>query len=307
MADKTTAPPAPGQHVELPKGVKATSGGKYDRDAPRKYFVATGTATLEKADYPNVLVAVNEIETQKDHDRLARLCENRSVLLDSGIFNLAMNHARTHEVSHDVGLSMPPEEIDGFDKLWDRYGEITTKYKDDLWGMIELDQGGVENKPRTRARIEKEFGIVPMPVYHPLLDGWDYYDDIAANYDRMCFGNLVKAAAPTRLRLMWTAAERARDYPYLWTHLLGVTANPNYLSMNIRGSCDSSSWIVGLRWGPSWHGKALTQTLGNYPRSMWPTGGGMENLDRSITVAGMNTKALQYALDDVSKDIHEWH
>lgn len=291
----------------VPKGVKHTDGGKFDRDAPRQYFMATFPSIAAKTDYPNVLVAVNEINSAKDYELLDQMCDERNVLLDSGIFNLANAHARAHNVTHDVGLSMPPEDIDGFTELWDRYGEVTTRYKDRLWGAIELDQGGITHKPRTRARIEAEFGITPIPVYHPLLDGWDYYDDLAGGYDRMCFGNLVKASQPVRLRLMWTAAERARNYPYLWTHLLGVTPNPAYLSLTLRGSCDSSSWVVGLRWAPSWHGRAMTTALGKYPPPMWSTGGGTAMDDRAIAVKSLNTQAMQDILTTMSEGEHPWH
>lgn len=297
--------------TELPEGVKATSGGKFDRDDPMTYFIATNAVALTKVEYPNVLVAVNEIKTKKDHEALDYLCDNRKVLLDSGIFNLAMTHARTHNVSHDVGLSMPPEEIDGFDELWDQYGEVTTRYADRLWGMIELDQGGVKNKPRTRARIEKEFGITPIPVYHPLLDGWDYYDDVASQYDRICFGNLVKGSPPVRLRLAYTASERSKKYPYLWTHLLGMTPNENTLSMPLRGSMDSSSWLTAVRWYPSWHGRAMLKSLGNYPPAMWPnpetTGGHTGNDNRPLRVVQGNTIAIQETMDMLREDTHPWH
>ena len=59
---------------------------------------------------------------------------------------------------------------------------------------VEVDQGGRENKIKTRARLEK-MGLRPIPVYHPLNDGWDYFDYLAENYDRICMGNVVNAEA----------------------------------------------------------------------------------------------------------------
>lgn len=291
----------------LPPGVKATSGGRFDRDDPFLYYIA-GAGRLDEMQPPheNVLVAVNELKSPKDFDRFDRLLDERKVLLDSGIFNLAMTHARTHEVSHDVGLSMAPEEIDGFDALWDRYGEVVTKYHDRLWGIVELDQGGVANKPRTRARIEAEFGIVPMPVYHPLLDGWDYYDDIAANYDRMCFGNLVKASPPVRLRLIHTASERARAYPYLWTHLLGIYPNENLLGMPLRGSCDSSSWLTSQRWMPSWKGWSMMKMVTHYPAPMWYESGEKASYKKSSAVNSVTACAVQDTLASMGDDTHGW-
>ena len=59
----------------------------------------------------------------------------------------------------------------------------------------------------------ESLGLKPIPVYHPLLDGWDYFDELAAQYDRICFGNIVQAPAATRIRLLHTLWERHRRYP----------------------------------------------------------------------------------------------
>lgn len=174
---------------------------------------------------------------------------------------------------------------------------------DRLWGAIELDQGGVEHKPRTRARIEEEFGITPIPVYHPLLDGWDYYDDLASGYDRICFGNLVKASPPLRLRLVHTASERARGYPYLWTHLLGVYPNENVLAMPLRGSCDSSSWLTSERWMPSWKGWSLNKMVTHYPPPMWYAKGGHR---RAAALNALTARAMHETLLAQADDTHPW-
>lgn len=287
----------------LPDGVKATSGGTFNPNDPLTYFIAGSLDNLQVSMQDYVLIAVNEIKSPKDEEELERLCETRKVFLDSGIFNLAMTHARKHDVSHDVGLSLPPEEIDGFDELWDRYGHIATKYHDRLWGIVELDQGGIENKPRTRARIEEEFGIIPMPVYHPLLDGWDYYDDLAKEYDRLCFGNLVKASPPVRLRLQWTATQRAKEYPYLWTHMLGVTPNQNLIAMGYKGSADSSSWITSLRWMPSWRGFAMLSSLSGYPIEMWYLA---DTYDKTLQLSSATTYAQELIIRDLKDDTHPW-
>jgi hypothetical protein len=295
--------------MELPAGVKRTSGGTYDPDAGLLYFIASNPTAVEATPHPNLLVAVNELETAKNLDTFDRMLDSgRRVFLDSGIFNLANAHARAHGVSHDVGLSMAPELIDGFDRLWDRYGTIVTKYADRLWGAVELDQGGVVNKRRIRARIEQEFGIVPMPVYHPLLDGWDYYDELAQGYDRICFGNIVKASPPLRLRLTHTASERARAYPYLWQHFLGLTPNENLIALPYRGSCDSSSWLTLCRWQPSWRAFAMQRSVSDYPSEMWPVGS-VENESRrglGHELAALLAYSSQRTLDALKEDTHAW-
>lgn len=298
----------------LPDGVKATSGGQFDPEQHLIYFLAGNTSDLRDTAQPQVLVAVNELESKSDFDNLDRLLdEGRKVFLDSGIFNLAMDHARRHDVTHDIGLSMPPEEIDGFDELWDRYANVVTKYIDRLWGVVELDQGGVEHKPRTRARIETELGVTPIPVYHPFLDGWDYYDTLAGGYDRICFGNLVKAHSYERQRLLWTAAERAREYPYLWTHLLGVTPNQNLIATNFRGSADSSSWLASMRWPHSWTGFTYLAPATRFPHGLWPDvgtyAGEAEYGDAYLKAWGIaaNTAYFQHRMiEPLSEDTHPW-
>jgi hypothetical protein len=166
--------------------------------------------------------------------------------LDSGIFNLTNNHMRKHGTTMDEALALAPEEIDNFDWLFDLYLEVCTEYGEQVWGYSELDQGGKENKIKTRAKLES-LGLSPMPVYHPLNDGWDYFDDLAKNYDRICFGNLVQASSTVRIRLLLTAFERHHEYPDLFIHFLGLTPSELQMSMPF-DSADSSTWTAIFRY-----------------------------------------------------------
>jgi hypothetical protein len=197
---------------------------------------------------PFVLLAVNEMPNESAEEEVLRpvLDAGLPVLLDSGIFWLTSQHMKAHRVSMETALALSPEEIDGFAELYERYVQLVRRYGDRLWGYIELDQGGAVNKRRTRARLEAE-GLAPIPVYHPLNDGWDYFDELAAGYDRMCVGNTVSASHAVRLRLLYTIWERRRAYPDLWVHILGLTANEWILSAP-PDSCDSSTWLSPLRW-----------------------------------------------------------
>lgn len=254
----------------LPAGVKETTGERFNRDDPFTYFLASSDSMSPRWTYKSMLVAVNELKSRADVDSLERALDRGvRVMLDSGIFNLAMEHVRKHGTTHDYALSMAPEEIDGFSELWDRYGTIVTEYGHRMWGIVELDQGGAAHKPATRSRIEAEFGIVPMPVYHPLLDGRDYFDSLATNYDRICFGNIVQASPKMRQRIMHTAFEQGRRYPYLWMHLLGLYPNETLLHFPIRGSCDSSSWLTPIRWLKSWRPWSMLKSLGTHRPAMW--------------------------------------
>lgn len=259
----------------LPEGVKQTSGGRFDPEDRYVYFVATNPVQLTQLFTPPdemrlaeyTLTAVNELDSPTQREALKEMLKAGSrVLLDSGIFNLANSHAKRHGLSHDDALALAPDEIDGFAHLYDLYCSLVTEFKDDLWGVIELDQGGATNKRITRARIESDIpGFVPMPVYHPANDGWDYFDELASQYDRMCCGNVVQASVPERERLALTFYERAGRYPYLWVHLLGYTPTGLTSAMPPQGSCDSSSWLSGSRWG----GQVLKFRGMLHPSTMW--------------------------------------
>ena len=228
----------------------ATGGGRFDPSEGSVFFLATSVdfAHRIRDHHKHILIPLNEMRGNHPLEEIAKLLDTGcKLLVDSGIFWLTNHHARKTGITMDVALGIPPEQIPGFEELWSLYMRIVTRFADQLWGYIELDQGGRERKRETRRRLEAE-GLSPIPVYHPLLDGWDYFDELAEGYDRLCFGNIVQADAATRTRLCHTAYERHRRYPELWVHLLGMT--PNATTMHFpASSVDSSTWLSGVRWG----------------------------------------------------------
>lgn len=223
--------------------MKATGGGLFDPQDRGIYFAAGSSQVYPK----HMLIAVNDLPSGDYHKHLEGLLDaGYIVFLDSGIFNLTNEHKRATGCTMDEALALAPEEINGFDELFDKYTRIVSDFGDRLWGYIELDQGGAVNKRRTRARLEA-LGFAPVPVYHPLVDGWDYFDELAAEYDRICFGNIVQANPRVRVRLLHTLWERKRQYPHLWVHVLGMTPNETTPLFQPE-SCDSSTWLNGLRY-----------------------------------------------------------
>ena len=230
---------------------KATGGGAFEPDGKFIYFVANFLRDMKQmSELANhQLIAVNEIESESDLHFLQAWCEieGNKLFVDSGIYNLAATHARKHNVSINDALSLAPEEIDGFEALFENYCRTIDFLGEVCWGYTELDQGGRENKIRMRARLEA-MGYRPMPIYHPLVDGWEYYDELASGYDRFCFANIGQVSVPAKLRLMATSWERQRQYPGTWIHYLGATASAYTLAFPGQ-SCDSSSWAAVTRWG----------------------------------------------------------
>lgn len=240
--------------------MKATGGAWSPGQAP-VYFAAMFQGSPD-VHPPAVLVAVN------DADGVAQLpafLARGPVLLDSGIFNLAMGHARRHRMTMDAALALPPDQLDRWPQLRAAYIATARAYGEKLWGYIELDQGGAEVKRVTRAGLE-EIGLAPIPVYHPLNDGWDYFDELASTYDRICLGNLVKASRTDRLRLLRTIWERRRAYPGLkWVHGLGLTVN-EFMHAYPLESADSSSWTYQIRHAFALRATADLRVLGGLDR-----------------------------------------
>lgn len=228
-----------------------TGGGRFDPVAENHaYFIAANVERLHQAHqhHTHLLVAVNEINTDADALRVEKwLTAGARVFLDSGVFFLTTTFAQKTGRTMDEVLSLHPSEVEGFDTLLERYKQLVRRLEPDLWGYVEVDVGGRDNKIKTRTALEAE-GLRPVPVYHPLLDGWDYFDELCQRYDRVCFGNVALSDRDTRRRLVTTAWERHRRYPDVWIHLLGFTPNEwlNALPVN---SGDSSSWLSSVKYG----------------------------------------------------------
>lgn len=236
------------------------TGGRWNPEADNIYFIAADLRSLHEGQETsdNILVAVNEIE-EKDIARIEEWClKGKTLFIDSGVFNLANSHAVSHGITMDEALGLAPDDIDGFDDLLSKYYRIVRGIEGICWGYIEVDQGGRENKIKTRARIEAE-GLRPIPVYHPFNDGWDYFDELASNYDRICLGNIVQADPETRKRLIATAWERKQKYPGLWIHVLGMTPN-QWMNAYPLSSCDSSAWLNMCRWPDSFRSQAALKS-----------------------------------------------
>lgn len=246
-----------------------TAGGAFDSSDRHIYFIADGIDRLRIAKdiYNYLLIAINELDVRDAESELKNiLALGRIVLLDSGIFNLAMEHVRKHGVTLAQALATPPEQIDGFDALYDQYIRIVNQFAEKLWGYIELDQGREEDKTRTRAQLEAQ-GLRPIPVYHPLSDGWDYFDYLAERYDRICVGNMASLDFHARKRILATIWERRRKYPDLWIHLLGLTPTELFNAYPV-DSCDSSAWLVGIRWPSRWKEFSCGRNYGLLPLHM---------------------------------------
>lgn len=227
-------------------------GGAYDPVEDRcAYFLASDTSRLTDAAhlYRYLLVPVNNVMTPKHEALMVEWMDKGcKVLLDSGVFDLASKHAAKHApMTFYQALGLHPAELDGYDRLMDRYHYLASTYGDRLWGYAEVDQGGTDVKVETRATLEAA-GLDPLPVYHPLQDPPAYLDRLLAEgYTRLMVGNVVQSDAPTRRAILAMLWEKQRGYPDVWFHLLGLTPSPVTHAYPFH-SADSSSWMNAIRW-----------------------------------------------------------
>jgi len=238
------------------------TGGTWDPNERNVYFIAGDVRLLQLGGecHTHLLCALNEINTDTDREAVVQFVrDGRKVFLDSGVFDIAMRHAEATGTSLAVALKTDPYDLHGFPRLFDQYVDLMREIGDDCWGYVEIDQGGRENKIKLRTKLE-EMGLRPIPVYHPLSDGWEYFDFLAQNYDRICFGNVVHADRDDRKRLMATAWERREKYPHLWIHMLGLTPTELNVAYPVN-SCDSSAWIASVRWSNSYRSKVCCQSF----------------------------------------------
>jgi hypothetical protein len=251
--------------------VKRRTGGRWDPNAGPVYFFAASANALARASVqPYVLLAVNEMMTDNENGTVELLLQGlirngNHVFVDSGIFWLTNIHKREHGITMNEALALHPKDIDGFDALFDRYVEVARRYGNDVWGYIELDQGGVNRKRETRRELES-MGLAPIPVYHPLNDGRDYLEELMCEYDRICFGNIVQANRAVRQRLLHVMWEARCRHPDVWIHILGLT--PSEVSLAFpSNSADSSSWLTGVRWHRAERERAMLKGISGYPRN----------------------------------------
>lgn len=215
------------------------------------FFIAeSNMGTLMKSEVEifldNFLFAVNYLNKTGIAyvEKLIGLKKN--VLIDSGVFALASDYSRKTGIPISDAITRDPESMDGFKDLFGRYVEIIKRFEKDLWGYIELDLGGQENKIRIRGELEK-LGLKPIPVYHPLNDDYSYFDHLCENYNRIAIGNLVSVNNKNKRKILWDINKRRAKYPGVRIHFLGFSMSADCFNIRV-DSCDSSEFSGVFRW-----------------------------------------------------------
>lgn len=216
--------------------------------------------------HDNLLVATPNITQKKHFQNIHRWVEQgKKLIIDSGVFEVCMKHARAHNLTLSGALSLPPEKLDGFPRLLDHFMGVARQLPD-VFALVEMDVGGKESKRRMRAYLEAE-GLKVAPVFHPILDGWEYLDELGERYPIIFVGNVVDASPELRLRINGRLQKWMQSHPDTWIHLLGLTPSPTIVAMPTH-SCDSSAWLAATKFPDAWHGTAMWAKCGGFGQEM---------------------------------------
>lgn len=248
---------------------KKRTHGKWNPEQERTIFLAGSTFSKNTTkdtltvggDEQNQRALQKVIEQQRSVNKLYSLrdfsesnykaqldCEIRAygtILLDSGIFGLAMDYAKESGLSHNLALTTPLKSIPKWPQFRDLYIDMMRHVKDTVWGYVELDLGGTAQKIETRTWLES-IGLAPIPVWHPLGDGLDYGKHLMQTYDRICLGNVVKSDRATR-NILLQAMTFARQGTKVWVHALGLGPTEFVTAYHV-DSLDAMSWMGALMW-----------------------------------------------------------
>lgn len=222
--------------------------GIWDSEERHLYFISVFENSLATAGRVNksLLIAAPYLARDKDISKCRDFCDSGGrLLIDSGVFGIAAEAARTMGVPLAQAIKSKLEDIEGSADFLQKWRKVIDATRDVCWGYIEIDLGGTQGKRETRAMLE-ELGYRPIPVFHCLTDPWEYFEELATQYDRVAVGNLVDAGKETRERILRRIHEARRSLPVKWVHALGVGVCPSFLSAPSE-SCDASSPTAPLR------------------------------------------------------------
>lgn len=232
------------------------------------YFLASLMSNAEVASlyHDSILIAAPNIKTKKHIANIKRwIDQGKNILVDSGVFELCSHHAKTNSIQLNAALGSPPDSIDGFGKLLDHLMNIEKQLKN-AFAIVEVDIGGKKHKRNTRAFIEAN-GAKVCPVFHPLIDGWDYLDELGEKYPCIFVGNVVDASESLRLYIIARLLKWKQTHQETWIHMLGVTPSPTALAMPMN-SYDSSTWVASVRWPTGWKAGGLWHKVSGFDRDM---------------------------------------
>lgn len=154
-------------------------------------------------------------------------------MLDSGAFSFKQN---------------PTVKAD-WNEYVDRYTDFINRNKIDLFFEMDIDKViGLKEVEKLRAKIERQTGRQPIPVFHKSR-GKEYFVDMCKNYPYVAIGGIAKEQrlAGDKLKALQWFINTAHKHEAR-IHALGFTYI-NSLPKYHFDSVDSTAWTSGNRFG----------------------------------------------------------
>jgi len=206
-----------------------------------KFFFAgaenpTHFPVLEKLKMPYILMSYYNIRDRRNIENYLKNCKKfgAEIMLDSGAHTLQKG-----KVSID------------FDKYVDSYIDFLKKYGKYFEAFVELDVDnivGLERVEKWTEKITKEVGRQPIVVWHRGR-GFDYWKKMCEKYEYVGFSGFVSGTGqgevPNKyVGIFLNVAKQNKTK----VHGFGYT-KPELVKRYNFYSVDSSSWLIGCRWG----------------------------------------------------------
>lgn len=237
------------------------TGGRWDIKSSPLFFLVIPHMGYKLYYHKQWLIPANIIGRHVATEHFEQYTENPTldILLDSGAFTTASTYARKSGIPLGEAFKIPPAQLPGYNELLALYTKVVKQRGHLLWGYIELDLGSTADRDALRAQ-QADDGIVPIPVYHPLTDPYEYFDQLASTHDRVCIGGIVGAEPNAkRIALADIAYRRNRRYPHVWLHALGQEPSPLLTAFEYN-SADTSGWASPFMYGTGDANAALRAT-----------------------------------------------
>lgn len=239
-----------------------TSGGRKDltHNRGRAYFLA-----IQKNDLrPNIrpflkddflLVALNYLVTGNtvSQETLTQLNElgneGYRLFIDSGCFTLANAYANQNGEHPSDVFMRSPDQLPFFEDWYEVFCTVAPQIVQDVWGMVELDFGSLEDRENTRQRVFSDVGVQTVPVFRYGRDPLEEFGDLISRHDRICVGGVGILPKPMQYKGYMRLLELWQEHnPNCFIHILGVAALGAFSSA-LFSSCDSSTYANLARFG----------------------------------------------------------
>lgn len=184
--------------------------------------------------YANLKILESFFGIQKHKDLKKYITTPAKFLLDSGAFSF-LGSAKKIKIDWDVYL--------------ENYADFINKYEIENFFELDIDSlVGLDKIEKMRERLEVLTGKQPIPVWHKNR-GKDYFVEMCKKYKYVALGGLALKEIPILLyekHFPWFISVAHKFGTKI--HGLGYTSSDGLKKYKF-DSVDSSTWIVGARYG----------------------------------------------------------